>query len=118
MVGFTITAGLSEFEDFALFCLFMLLPMKKQVVYIFIHGRSSFSPLILSVTLETDNEIFLPLNPQNGEQGIQMGKTRHTFKRREAFLMVRRMTLIGQLQKLHVFKISMISKSSNDLTEI
>ena len=54
MVGFTITAGLSEFEDFALFCLFMLLPMKKQVVYIFIHGRSSFSPLILSVTLETD----------------------------------------------------------------
>ena len=32
--------------------------------------------------------------------------------------MVRRMTLIGQLQKLHVFKISMISKSSNDLTEI
>ena len=32
--------------------------------------------------------------------------------------MVRRMTLIDQLQKLHVFKISMISKSSNDLTEI
>ena len=31
--------------------------------------------------------------------------------------MVRRMTLIGQLQKLHVFKISMISKSSNGITD-
>lgn len=83
MVGFAITAGLSEFEDFALFCFFMLLPMKKQVVYIFIHGRSSFPLLILSVTLETDNEIFLPLDPQNGEQGIQMGKTEDILLREE-----------------------------------
>ena len=57
--------------------------MKEQVIYIFIHGRSSFSPLIFSVTLETDSEIFLPLDPQNREQGIQIGKTEDILLREE-----------------------------------